>query len=290
MNNPQLRRDVIDQRHSEPSIDGAHIDVAARKGVVTHRGHVSTYVDKTTAVITAHRAKGARAIGAVKRIRYDFYSFLAQWKEDRKPADDVIAQRAIDILQSDPLVPDDSIQVAVSDGLITLSGAADWDYQKIAAEDDVRKLSGVTGVIDNIKTVNKSFGQAIASGFSNYTNFSGRASQSEYWSWVLFAALGMIVTWILDAAIFVRVSEKPLLGEFVSGISPLYSPINFVFVVALLLPSLAIAVRRLHDVDRTGWWMLLSFTGIGIVLLLYWQRQEGTSGSNKFGRDPLATT
>ena len=100
----------------------------------------------------------------------------------------------------------------------------------------------------------------------------------------------MIVTWILDAAIFVRVSEKPLLGEFVPGISPLYSPINFVFVVALFLPSLAIAVRRLHDVGRTGWWMLLSFTGIGIVLLLYWQCQEGTSGSNSFGRDPLATT
>ena len=114
-------------------------------------------------------------------MRYDFDSFLARWKEDRKPTDNEIAKRAIDILQSDPLVPDDSIQVAVSDGLITLSGAADWNYQKMAAEDDVRKLSGVTGVIDNIKTVNKDFSQAIASGFSNYASFSGRASQSEYW-------------------------------------------------------------------------------------------------------------
>jgi uncharacterized membrane protein YhaH (DUF805 family)/osmotically-inducible protein OsmY len=275
MNDPQLRRDVIDQRNAEPSVDGAHIGVAAKKGVATPSGHVGGYVEKTTAVAAARRVDGGRAIGTVNRMRYDFYSFLARWTEDRKPADEVIAQRAIDVLQSDPLVSDNNIQVAVSDGLITLSGATDWNYQKQAAEEDVRNVTGVTGVIDNIKVVNKSFLQAIASGFLNYANFSGRASQSEYWFWVLFATLGMVVTWTLDAAFVVRVSEKPLFGEFVSGISPFYSPINFVFIVALLLPSLAIATRRLHDVDRTGWWMLLSFTGLGIVLLLYWKCKKG---------------
>ncbi len=302
MNDLQLRQDVIDELNSEPGVDGARIGVAAEEGIVTLTGHVSTYVEWRSAVAAARRIKSVRAIadeievqypfdkktqdvGIVKRIAHDLRSFLFRWIEDGKAEDDVLAQRAIDVLQSDPLVADNSIQVAVGDGRITLYGAADWNYQKMAAEDDVRKLPGVTRVIDNIKTVNKDFGQAIASGFSNYVNFSGRTSQSEYWFWVLFATLGMIVTWFLDAAIFVHIS-----GEFVSGICPLYSPINFVFVVALLLPSLAIAVRRLHDVDRTGWWMLLALTGIGIVLLLFWQYQKGTSGSNKFGNDPLSKT
>jgi uncharacterized membrane protein YhaH (DUF805 family) len=128
------------------------------------------------------------------------------------------------------------------------------------------------------------FPEAIASGFSNYLNFFGRAANSEYWFWVLFAALGMVATELLDAAIFVY---HP--GVSPAGPSPLNSPLNFIFTLVVLLPSLAVAVRRLHDIDRTGWWMLLVFTGAGILLLLFWQSQESTSGANRFGpaRGPL---
>jgi len=121
-----------------------------------------------------------------------------------------------------------------------------------------------------------SFGQAIASGFSNYANFSGRASWPEFWFWVLFAALGAIVTNIIDAAIFV----------YHPGVSPLNSPLSNIFTIIALLPSLAVATRRLHDVERTGWWMLLLFTGVGIFVLIYWLYQDGTSGPNRFGPDP----
>jgi uncharacterized membrane protein YhaH (DUF805 family) len=124
-----------------------------------------------------------------------------------------------------------------------------------------------------------SFGQAVASGFSNCLDFAGRASRTEFWFWALFAVIGAIVTNAFDAAFFV----------YHHGISPLNSPLSNIFTFVALLPSLAVATRRLHDVDRTGWWMLLVFTGIGIFLLLYWQYQDGTPGPNRFGRDPLAT-
>ena len=54
------------------------------------------------------------------------------------------------------------------------------------------------------------------------------------------------------------------------------------------LPGVAVSVRRLHDLDCTGWWLLIAFTGIGIILLIVWNCMKGTTGSNSFGADPLA--
>ncbi|AXK80031.1 DUF805 domain-containing protein [Pseudolabrys taiwanensis] len=117
------------------------------------------------------------------------------------------------------------------------------------------------------------FQEAIKSGFRNYLTFSGRAPRSEFWFWVLFEVLVSIVANILDVAIF------PF-----SDVSPL----NAIVSVALFLPSLAVSVRRLHDIDRTGWWVLISLTVIGVVLLLIWNCLRGTIGANRFGPDPLA--
>jgi uncharacterized membrane protein YhaH (DUF805 family) len=64
---------------------------------------------------------------------------------------------------------------------------------------------------------------------------------------------------------------------------------NPVFSLATLLPSLAVAARRLHDTDRTAWWLLLALTGIGIFVLLVWFCFKGTPGPNRFGPDPLAS-
>ena len=57
--------------------------------------------------------------------------------------------------------------------------------------------------------------------------------------------------------------------------------------VALLIPGIAVAARRLHDINRTAWWILIAFTIIGILLLLYWYIQPGNRGDNKYGPDPL---
>ena len=114
------------------------------------------------------------------------------------------------------------------------------------------------------------FGEAIASGFSNYVNFSSRAARSEYWYWVLFNVLAQVVTEIIDNAV---------IGMSVT---------TAIFSLAVLLPGIAVAARRLHDVDRTGWWLLLAFVPVvGLIVLLIWFCTKGTDGPNRFGPDPL---
>ena len=117
------------------------------------------------------------------------------------------------------------------------------------------------------------FAQAITSGFQHYVTFAGRASRSEYWYWVLFTIIGGIVTFILDRAVF---PESDL------------SPLNAIFNLVCFLPSLAIGVRRLHDIGRTGWWLLLALTIIGVIVLLVWACQKGDAGPNQYGPDPWA--
>jgi uncharacterized membrane protein YhaH (DUF805 family) len=116
------------------------------------------------------------------------------------------------------------------------------------------------------------FWQAIASGFKNYVGFSGRACRSEYWYWFLAMIIASIITGIIDYAAF--------------GDSE-YGPVNSIFGLATFLPSLAMGIRRLHDIDRTGWWWLIAFTIIGLFVLIYWACVKGTAGPNRFGPDPL---
>lgn len=112
------------------------------------------------------------------------------------------------------------------------------------------------------------FIQAIQSGFRHYVDFNGRASRSEYWYWMLFTTLVQIVADILGG------SEQ--------------SPVALVVTLVLLLPSLAVGARRLHDIDRTGWWQLLWLVPlIGWIVLIVWACTKGTTGENRFGGDPL---
>ena len=121
------------------------------------------------------------------------------------------------------------------------------------------------------------FGQAIKSGFSNYVTFSGRAARSEFWYWTLFVVLVTMAAGILDRGLF-DFDESTTTGVF----GPLVSLIFF-------LPGLAVSVRRLHDLDRTGWWLLLVLTIIGVILLIIWDCIKGTTGPNRFGPDPLGS-
>jgi uncharacterized membrane protein YhaH (DUF805 family) len=116
------------------------------------------------------------------------------------------------------------------------------------------------------------FGQAIAAGFTNYINFAGRATRPEYWYFILFLVLAGIVTGLIDYGIF---------GTTEIG------PVNGIFSLATLLPSIAVAIRRLHDIGRTGWWVLLSFVPIvGWIILIYWACQPGDPGPNAYGPPP----
>ncbi len=113
-------------------------------------------------------------------------------------------------------------------------------------------------------------GQAIQSGFQKYANGSGRASRSEYWYWLLFSTLIQVA------------------ADLVTGAQ---SMLSIVVTLALLLPSVAVGIRRLHDIDRLGWFMLLWLIPIiGWIVLIYWACGKGTTGENRFGPDPLAVT
>jgi uncharacterized membrane protein YhaH (DUF805 family) len=116
------------------------------------------------------------------------------------------------------------------------------------------------------------FGEAISSVLRNYATFSGRAPRSEYWYWALFFFIVSIVAMAIDMTLF---SE--------SGFSPLGTALS----LGLLLPNISASVRRLHDIGRTGWWFLIAFTVIGVILLLVWACTKGTTGPNGYGQDPI---
>jgi uncharacterized membrane protein YhaH (DUF805 family) len=118
------------------------------------------------------------------------------------------------------------------------------------------------------------FGGAISVCLGKYANFSGRASRSEFWFWVLFQVLLSLVVVVVGGLITV---VSPDAGRLITLLG--YG----VIILGLFLPGLAVSVRRLHDTDRSGWWLLLDFVPLGgIVLLIFWCL-PGTEGPNRFG-------
>ena len=113
------------------------------------------------------------------------------------------------------------------------------------------------------------FGQAVSSCFANYVTFSGRASRSEYWHWCLFLFVGGVCALIADGNILF--SQNMSIPKF-----------EFIFTVVTALPGLAVSVRRLHDVNKSGWWLLIMFSVLGIFLLLYWMLLSPKDEENRF--------
>lgn len=113
----------------------------------------------------------------------------------------------------------------------------------------------------------------------NYATFSGRARRKEYWMFFLISALISIVLTLLDI----------LLGtysvEYEAGLfSGLYS-------LLILIPSIAVVVRRLHDTDRSGWWILISLIPlIGVIVLFVFICLDSQPGTNRFGANPKEAT
>ena len=136
-----IRQDVVDELVYEPRVNAAHIGVAVDNGVVTLSGHVESYAAKLAAERAARRVQGVKAIAEEITVRYP---------EDKKTADHEIAQRAASILAWSAVVPLGTVQVKVQRGWVELSGEVIWHYQKSAAEDEIRRLSGVTGILNHI--------------------------------------------------------------------------------------------------------------------------------------------
>lgn len=128
------------------------------------------------------------------------------------------------------------------------------------------------------------FTEAVRSGFDNYVNFNGRASRPAYWWWVLFGVLVSLVTRVLDGLIGSNIVRGGQFGTEVSvGI------ISSLVGLVLLLPSVAVLVRRLHDTDRSGWWYwIILIPVIGWLALIYFLASAGTPGENRYGSSPAA--
>ena len=104
--------------------------------------------------------------------------------------------------------------------------------------------------------------EAIKACFAKYATFDGRACRSEYWYWTLFSFIvGLFLGWI------------PYLGTLLS--------------ILFILPGIAVSVRRLHDIGKSGWWYLLSFIPIlGWLAMIYFYVLDSQSGANQYGLNP----
>jgi uncharacterized membrane protein YhaH (DUF805 family) len=110
-----------------------------------------------------------------------------------------------------------------------------------------------------------------------YAVFSGRARRKEYWFFVLFNFLISIALIFVDSAI----------GSLDANSG--FGILSGIYSLGVLIPSLAVTVRRLHDTDRTGWWFLIAFIPlIGVIVLLVFMFLDGTPGNNSYGADPKA--
>lgn len=117
------------------------------------------------------------------------------------------------------------------------------------------------------------FLDSIKSTFFKYVDFNGRASRTEYWYFVLAVVIVDIITAGIDN----------LIGFNGSG------PISWIVSLALLLPGLGVAVRRLHDIDKSGWWLLLGLIPLvgALILIFAYLIKPSQQGDNRFGPQPV---
>lgn len=112
-----------------------------------------------------------------------------------------------------------------------------------------------------------------------YTVFEGRAQRKEYWFFILFNILISLGLGMIDA---VTGTLNPHSGVGLLG---------GLYALAVLVPAIAVSVRRLHDTDRSGWWVLIALIPvIGPIVLLVFMALDGTPGDNRFGQNPKMTT
>ena len=102
--------------------------------------------------------------------------------------------------------------------------------------------------------------------YKNYGNFKGRDTRQQYWIFVLLYTLAYCALILLDISI----------GTYFS----------MIYYVVGILPLTSLGTRRLHDIDKTGWWQLIMFIPLGVFVLMVLYSMKGTKGDNRFGEDP----
>ncbi len=119
--------------------------------------------------------------------------------------------------------------------------------------------------------------------YRRYADFQGRSRRSEYWMFRLFAVGALALAAVLMSVLspgFSDDSDITLVGALVAGILG-------IGIIASMIPAIALSVRRLHDIDRTGWWLLIAIIPyLGSFALFILSLLDGTAGPNRFGEDP----
>lgn len=109
-----------------------------------------------------------------------------------------------------------------------------------------------------------------------YADFSGRARRKEYWMFQLFAGIIAVVLMIVGSILDSMFGSNGVVSLLLVG----------VFYLAILLPALSVTVRRLHDTDKTGWWLLIAFIPFGSLVLFVFTVLDSTNGPNTYGPSP----
>lgn len=126
------------------------------------------------------------------------------------------------------------------------------------------------------------FGAAVASFWKNYATFTGRARRSEFWFISLFLLLTNLATAAIDFVLLGNDVER-FIANGGGGI------VGLVWILATIVPALAVQVRRLHDINKSGWWMLIGFLPLaGFIVLLVFSVQDSDVAENKYGPSPKA--
>ncbi|MEJ5913152.1 DUF805 domain-containing protein [Pseudokineococcus sp. 1T1Z-3] len=125
--------------------------------------------------------------------------------------------------------------------------------------------------------------QAVSSVFRHYAAFSGRARRSEYWWFWLFRGVVLVLAAAADAMVFDTSWDLRPEVNFTAATADEAFYITGVVTLALLLPTIAVEVRRLHDTDRTGWWWLLNLVPFGTVVLWLFFYTRDSREPNRFG-------
>jgi osmotically-inducible protein OsmY len=140
-NDQQVQRDVLAELEWDARVAPNEVGVAVKEGVVTLSGQVDSYVKKWAAEDAALRVRGVKAVANDVQVKLP--------NQDRRTDTD-IAAAAVNALKWNAFVPADKVQAIVSEGWVTLTGEVDWQFQKEAAEREVRNLKGVLGVTNQI--------------------------------------------------------------------------------------------------------------------------------------------
>ena len=159
-----------------------------------------------------------------------------------------------------------------SNNLIKEKSEYEIENEKIVLVEEEKKIYA------NENLIGINFIDSIKICFKKYFVVEGRASRSEYWYWFLF---------VFIIGLFVDYLDATIAGVPWFEYEELYGPLGVILTVITFLPGVAVGVRRLHDVNKSGWWLLISFTVIGLIPLLIWTVSKGDSGKNQFGEYPL---